>query len=113
MTNRGKRERKAGPAWRLAKKQKDEKQGGTSATNMQEQQPKIGNPVGRQAQARGVMMTMTIMMIMIMKWSFKIVLNNNNNNNNNKIIIFDNIYHNKNNIPLIRGILITLPLIMS
>ena len=75
---------------------------------MQEQQPKIGNPVGRQAQARGV-----IMMMMIMKRSSKIVINNNNNNNNNKIIIFDNIYHNKNNIPLIRGILITLPLIMS
>ena len=76
---------------------------------MQEQQPKIGNPVGRQAQTRGVMM------IMIMKWSFKIVINNNNNNNNNnnKIIIIDNIYHNKNNVPLIRGILITLPLIMS
>ena len=53
-------------------------------------------------------------MMMIMKWSFKIVINNNNN----KIIIItiiiiDNIYHNKNNIPLIRGILITLPLIMS
>ena len=82
---------------------------------MQEQQPKIGNPVGRQAQARGVMMTMMITMIMIMKWSFKIVINNNNNNNNNnnKIIIIDNIYQNKNNIPLIRGILITLPLIMS
>ena len=80
---------------------------------MQEQQSKIGNPVGRQAQTRGVMM------IMIMKWSFKIVINNNNNNNNNNkitiitIIIIDNIYHNKNNIPLIRGILITLPLIMS
>lgn len=72
-------------------------------TNKQEQQPKVGNPVGRRAQARGVMMTM-----MIMKWSFKIVINNNN-----KIIIIDNIYHNKNNIPLIRGILITLPLIMS
>ena len=80
---------------------------------MQEQQPKIGNPVGRQAQARRVMMTMMITMIMIMKWSFKIVINNNNNNNNNKIIIIDNIYHNKNNVPLIRGILITLPLIMS
>ena len=81
---------------------------------MQEQQPKIGNPVGRQVQARGVMMTMMIMMIMIMKWCFKIVINNNNNNNNNnKIIIIDNIYHKKNNIPLIRGILITLPLIMS
>ena len=78
---------------------------------MQEQQPKIGNPVGRQAQARRVMMTMMITMIMIMKWSFKIVINNNNNNN--KIIIIDNIYHNKNNVPLIRGILITLPLIMS
>ena len=78
---------------------------------MQEQQPKIGNPVGRQAQTRGVMM------IMIMKWSFKIVINNNNNNNNKitiiTIIIIDNIYHNKNNIPLIRGILTTLPLIMS
>lgn len=48
------------------------------------------------------------MTMMIMKWSFKIVINNNN-----KIIIIDNIYHNKNNIPLIRGILITLPLIMS
>ena len=78
---------------------------------MQEQQPKIGNPVGRQAQASGVMMTMMITMIMIMKWSFKIVINNNNNNN--KIIIIDNIYHNRNNLPLIRGILITLPLIMS
>ena len=59
-------------------------------------------------------MTMMITMIMIMKWSFTIVINNNNNNNNNnKITIIDNIYHNKNNIPLIRGILITLPLIMS
>ena len=43
-----------------------------------------------------------------MKWSFKIVISNNN-----KIIIIDIIYHNKNNVPLIRGILITLPLIMS
>ena len=47
-----------------------------------------------------------------MKWSFKIVINNNNKITIIIIIIIDNIYH-ENNVPLIRGILITLPLIMS
>ena len=113
MRDRGKRDRKAGwPRDEQRSKEKKSRVALQRQLNMQEQQPKIGNPVGTEAQASGVMMTMMIMMIMIMKWSFKIVINNNNNNNN-KIIIIDNIYHNKNNLPLIRGILITLPLIMS